>query len=237
MKPWLSAALAGAWLFHFGSGNARADTKFELGARLGYGVPFGRGTSDGSELKSTIAGQVPIWLEAGARIADHFFAGAYFDYGFGVLASETSDACRADQASAIGAGVDVSCNTNAVRLGAEFSYHIFPKRQFDPWLGAGFGYEWFALSETASVGANSATLTIGTHGFEVMNLQLGLDISVSENTALGPFTAFTLARYRKATLGCSGECSATAPADSSVDIDDKTLHEWLLFGARVTYRF
>jgi hypothetical protein len=234
INPWLLGVLAGAWLC-FGSGSARADTKFEMGARLGYGVPFGKGASDGSKLNTAIVGQVPVWLDAGARIADHYFVGMYFDYGFGVSSSETKAACKLDQAAVAGQGVDVSCSSHDARVGVEFLYHLLPTQRFDPWLGVGFGYEWFGLSETASVGTSSATVTFGTHGFELVNLQLGLDISISESVVVGPFMAFTLAQYRKSTLGCSGDCSG-AIVDSSADINNKTVHEWLLFGARFTYQ-
>jgi hypothetical protein len=205
-----------------------------MGARLGYGLPFGNASAgDGHEVKQLIVGQVPFWLDAGARINQRFFVGAYFHYGFGIESSTVSDLCKADKADAAAADVDVSCNVHETRLGAEFLYHILPMQDLDPWVGIGFGYEWLGLSETADSGEASATQTIGAHGFEFINLQLGLDFSVSENVGLGPFVAFSLAEYRKGTLSCSGDCSADS---ISGDIGGKALHEWLLFGARVTFQ-
>jgi hypothetical protein len=234
INPWLSSVLAGGWLLLSG-GNAHADTKFEMGARLGYGAPFGKFSDTGGKVNDLIVGQIPLWLDVGARLEKRFFVGVYWDYGFGISSSKISDGCKADQAAGASAGVDVSCNTHDMRLGGEFLYHISPLEQFDPWVGVGFGYEWVGLSETESAGDASATLTVGAHGFEFMNLQLGLDISVSENVALGPFAAFTLAEYRKASVSCSGDCAGT-DLTSSTSLDGKTLHEWLLLGARITYQ-
>ena len=231
LNPWLAAlGLAACVLSR--TGNARADTEFEFGPRLGYALPFGYVESGNNDkLRHTFKGQVPIWLDAGARIAERFFVGAYLDYNVGVLSSELSQACDTINASA---SVSASCSGQDVRFGGEFLFHLLPKGRLDPWLGVGVGYEWLAFSVTEEAGGQTATLSAGVHGFELANLQLGLDIPVAQHIALGPFLAFTLAEFRRTSTSCSGDCVIGSLAESS-DITQKALHEWLFLGVRGTF--
>jgi hypothetical protein len=218
----------------FSGGNARADTKFEFGPRLGYALPFGNVEGTNDKLKQTFKGEVPIWFDAGARIADRYFVGAYLDYNVAILSHELSQACDTLTASASAQGVDVSCGGHDVRFGGEFMFHVLPKGAVDPWLGAGVGYEWltFSIDEQTTVAA--ATLSSGVHGFEFANLQLGLDVPLGNDMAIGPFLAFTLAEFARTTTDCSGYCTGINLGGGS-DLTEKKLHEWLFLGARATF--
>jgi len=232
--PWLVGAAVGVWLLS-NPGNARADAKFEFGPRLGYALPFGDATSaSGDELKHTFKGQVPIWLDAGARIAERFFVGAYLDYNVAILSSQLSKVCDAIDASASAYGVSASCSGHDVRFGGEFLFHLLPKGPVDPWVGAGIGYEWLAFSVTQETPSAATTLSAGIHGFEFTNLQLGLDIPVGRDMAIGPFLAFTLAEFSRTTVDCSGDCTGVN-LPGGADISQNALHEWLFLGARATF--
>ena len=105
--------------------------------------------------------------------------------------------------------------------------------RIDPWFGGGFGYEWFGWSYGLSAGTQHVDVSTITRGFEFVNLQLGVDFPLSETAAIGPFFAFSLGEYAKASLKCSGDCSGDAP-NLSEDIHGRALHQWLFFGVRAT---
>jgi hypothetical protein len=213
----LVGACAGGVLFCLAA-PAHADTKLELGLRTGYGIPFGNLAGGGAgKVNDLIAGQIPLWLDVGARFSDHYYLGLYYSYGFGINGSAFSDDCKA-------AGSDVSCSTSDMRLGIQYAYHLKPPGELDPWLGIGVGYEWLKASE--SVGGISASTT--AHGWEFVNLQLGLDVPVADHFTVGPFVTFGLAQYSNVAI-------ATTIGDASGEVNDKALHEWLFLGVRGTF--
>lgn len=212
--------------------DARAE--FELGFRTGYGVPFGKanGTAE-VDMNEGIAGQVPLWLDLGARLEERYYVGAYLAYGIGILGDTQEAQC--DQAEAQFSGVDVSCSTHDWRFGAQFQYHIGEVQRPHGWLGVGVGYEVVGWSITATQGTQEATLSIGSGGWEFVNLQAGLDIPLTDKLALGPFATFTVAQYEDVSSDCSGSCTGFQGPDG--ELEDKSIHNWLLFGVRLSARF
>ena len=91
-----------------------------------------------------------------------------------------------------------------------------PAESFDPWVGAGAGYEWLSFESSANGGSLSAT----AGGFEFGNLQLGGDFAVAPNFGIGPFFTITLAEYRH----ISGTFND--------DLATKSIHSWLIGGVR-----
>jgi hypothetical protein len=240
---------AGLWALPLGvaitafSPNAFADTKFELGFRTGYGIPFGKiydreeTDSSNNDIKDGVAGQIPLWVDIGARLNGQLFIGGYVVYGVGLLADEFSNDCDDADQAADALGGSVSCSVSDVRLGANVHYHFgAPGASLDPWIGAGLGYEWLTLSEGISVGSQAVDLSITLHGFEFANLQAGLDFPLSEVAALGPFVAVSFASYGTGRVTCSGDCG-TADDTQSESIDDTSVHEWLFLGVRAAFVF
>jgi hypothetical protein len=185
-------------------------------------------------LSEGIAGQVPLWLDVGARIQHHFYVGAYAAYGIGVVGSLIDRQC--DQIRTNSQGADVSCSAHDWRFGAQFQYHIGQPLAIDPWIGAGVGYEILGWSVHAEQGSQELTLGAGAGGMEFFNLQAGVDFPVSDVVALGPFATFTLGQYDHTDTSCSGN-GCTGFVEQDQDIDDKSLHNWLLFGVRSTFDF
>lgn len=217
--------------------DARAEVQAEFGGRVGYGLPLGKLGKDLPDIKDGVMGQIPLWLDAGARIGGHLFVGAYFSYGFGIFGRELGDECDTLQSEAGAVGVDVSCRAQDTRLGVEVLYHLttLEEQRVDPWFGAGIGYEWLGWGYGLSAGSQHADVSAMFRGFEFLNLQLGVDFPVAHNAGIGPFAAFSLAQYATSSLSCSGTCGDAPRASDS--IDDKSLHEWLLFGVRATATF
>jgi hypothetical protein len=198
----------------------QAQTGFEAGARLGYGIAMGKADAD-DNLSDTVSGQVPIWLDVGYRPIEALMVGLFFQYGFGILGSELDDCDIAD----------ASCSASDIRLGVQGHFHLRPREQLDPWLGLGIGYEWLTLSQEARGTEISGTAS----GFEFLNLQVGLDIRVLEHFVVGPFLSFSLGQFSSSSAECSGNCGLISSGSVSGDIDDKGLHQWLLIGARGAY--
>jgi hypothetical protein len=118
------------------------------------------------------------------------------------------------------AGTTLNCSGSDVRVGAQVHVHFLPHGPADPWVGAGFGYEWLTDTAEASNGVASAKSSLSVHGFELLNLQAGVDWHPTPSFGLGPFASFALAQY----------------SGGAVDDKDLTIvtamHEWLTIGVR-----
>jgi hypothetical protein len=241
LRAGLSALSLSAMVFVF-SPDASADAKFELGLRTGYGLPFGKvydeeGTASGEDLSEGVAGQIPLWVDAGARIGGKLFVGGYVVYGIGILSDEFSNDCDDADQAADAFGGSVSCSISDVRLGAQVQYHFGEAgASIDPWVGGGLGYEWLSLGQRIELSGEDADLAVTLHGFEFLNVQLGLDFPVSPNVALGPFAAFTFASYGTGRVSCSGSLCGDEDSESE-SIDDTAIHEWLFLGVRAAFVF
>jgi hypothetical protein len=126
-------------------------------------------------------------------------------FGFGV------GACG----DAIPAGVN-GCAMATGRAGAEIIYSFLPAARLNPWIGYGIGVEW--------VGAQG-TYAGSFFGPELGNFSAGFDVRVSHGLGIGPFVNFGVGEYTSIGLPTGGR--------PQTDFD-KTLHEWLSFGARFT---
>jgi hypothetical protein len=203
---------------------------FELGARLGYGIPMGEASED-ADLSDRISGMVPLQLDLGYRVSPAFSIGGYVMYGVGFPGDDLSRICDAAEDFP---GGSASCSARDVRLGVQAQYHFQPKKKLDPWLGAGFGYEWLTLGSDLSGGGLREDSSTGVKGWEFINLQAGLDFKVAPGLALGPFLSFSIAEYSSFSFSCSGNaCGGITSA--SGDIDNEASHQWLLLGVRGTF--
>jgi outer membrane protein len=197
---------------------ARKQRKIRLGLRGGYGLPLGNTAAD-TPLKNNesdpvptgVSGLIPIWLDVGYMAFPKIMLGVYGRYGVGFFTE-----CP-------------RCSGQSVRFGIQIQYHFAPLRKLDPWLGFGFGYEFFSAKEKAGKVEKAASYS--AHGFEFGNFQAGLDISVADVLSIGPFVSFSLNQFSKQTVGLPGA------SEISEDISDSALHMWLEPGLKVTFSF
>ncbi|HEY3233683.1 MAG TPA: hypothetical protein VGJ84_03145 [Polyangiaceae bacterium] len=229
-KLWVFA-LAGVGLWSHSASAEEASVEelsgFETGFRLGYGIPFGKATDDPyawdyggeirpamSQMNDEIAGQVPLWFDVGARIRSNFMVAAAFRYGFGVAGNNL--AC----------GGGWRCSTHDIGLGVEFLYHFRPLEVVDPWIGAGLGYEWWSVT----IGG-AGVITSGARGFEFLNVQGGVGFALGVPSArFGPFLSLSVGQFDSISVECTGACSVSGGGD----VQNKTMHQWLIFGVRLT---
>jgi hypothetical protein len=208
---------------------------FEFGARLAFGLPFGGLIGgNGNDLNHTISNMfMPLWLDAGFRLASNWYVGSYFSYGITSLSNQfASGTCNQP---------GYGCSSSDIRLGVDASYHILPDGRFDPWFGLGFGYEWLSEGITsdathqlvvgASTSGPNASLSAGQSGWEFVNVQAGLDFRLLQDTlGIGPFLSVAISQYT----------SQSNPSDfkggtTGQSISNQALHEWFMFGARGDY--
>jgi hypothetical protein len=190
----------------------------EFGARLGYALPLGNLTGDAaSTISNSINGAVPIFIEAGYRIArPNLYLGIYFSYAPGLL--NTSN-----QNSLFGGCSQngVSCSANVVMYGAQVHYHIMPEANFDPWIGAGIGME--SINGSGSGGGTSTGASFS--GWDYLLLQVGGDYRAAPMFGIGPVAWFGIGQF--------GNVSGTTNGNTtSASINNTGLHEWLAIGVR-----
>jgi hypothetical protein len=113
-----SAATPAASASTASASGASADTKYQLGVRIGFSVPLG-GISD------ALGGTLPIWVDGGYRFSPRLILGGYARFALAF----TVPGCIA------------SCSGYALGLGGEAHYHLDPFLGLDPWIGAGVGFE------------------------------------------------------------------------------------------------
>src|ERR1700694_4191705 len=111
---------------------------FALGLRAGWAFPIGD-LSSTATLGDQIAGQIPVWLEAGWRFNKNLLIGVYGQRGFGL-----SNNCP----------IGTSCSTSGWRLGVEGIFNLLPDAAVQPWVGLGVGYEGLS---TSPAGASSCS--------------------------------------------------------------------------------
>ncbi len=179
------------------------DSGLSLSLRLAYALPLGDAAS-GVRFGDVIEGAIPLQLDVGWRFDRRWTVAAFFQYGF----AWTGSSCPP--------GAD--CAAWDVRLGAEVLYRILPDAQWVPWVGLGAGYEW--AGATRSFGAASGNVT--SRGFELAEVQAGLDYQWGRSLSYGPYAALTLGRFSTTTSG---------------DIPDEAMHEWLQLGIKGTFGF
>jgi hypothetical protein len=203
----------------------------ELALRTGFGIPFDEITSDAKEdLNDLVVGQVPIWVDVGARVGGHVSFGLYYSYGFGLPGSYLRETCDLLRATTPGASVDVSCYVRNHRLGLQLGYHFRPRDDFDPWIAGGVGHELLDVTISSAHSSGSATTTIDADGMEYLNVQAGLDYRLSQYFHAGPFLVVTVTTYGEHTRACYGTCGIAG--SSGGEVQNEASHEWLFFGLR-----
>jgi hypothetical protein len=201
---------------------------FAFGVRTGYALPMGRigkiATNDpntaptNDSLPDLVSGMVPIWVDAGYRINPNLYVGGFFQFGFGFVNKDKNPGCE-----------QISCSVQDIAFGANVHYHFLPAASFDPWIGAGVGYEILKISESGTVafGGMQAQFDLdgSFSGLQFVNLQAGGDFKATPDFAVGPFVNLALGQY-------SGYSVSFAGSEVSGDLTDTGLHEWLTLGVR-----
>ncbi len=199
-----------------------APSGFEAGMRLGYAMPMGDVTGGGSNsaLSNLYSGMMPLWFDVGYRASPHFYIGGYFQYGVAFVGPLAGSAAYPAPCSG-----GTSCSGSVLAGGLDARYHAQPDQTFDPWVGAGIGYEVANLN--MSQGNSSGGLSFS--GFQLVNLSVGGDVRTSRSFSFGPYAMFSVGQYSD--CGLSGAASALG----SCSVPQTAFHEWLTFGVRAAF--
>jgi hypothetical protein len=182
-----------------GGGFDPSDVGLAVGLRGGYGVPFG--LANGSPLSTVTLGMAPIQADVGWFVNRHLYIGGYFIYGFGIGADLNNDQCN---------GTDIDCTATMIRFGAVVHYHFAPAAMWDPWIGAGLGYELINLISTDNTDASNP-LSGYLQGIDT-TFEAGLDLKPIHYLGIGPYVELATGPY----LGTSSF----------------EMHGWVNFGLR-----
>jgi hypothetical protein len=138
---------------------------FEIDVNAGYTQGFGA-------IKAGPSGAVSDVARGGIGVGVGFGYRATPEVGFGLTSQYQELAPAATQA--------VGTRVRGVAIGLEGKFHLRPYERIDPWLSVGAGYRMLWI---APEGPNNNVLQ---HGFELARAQVGLDVRVSRDVALGP---------------------------------------------------
>ena len=152
---------------------------------------------------------IPIQVDVGVRINGVVFLGAYFSYGF--AGSTDAGTC----------GTGFSCSPSTLRFGGEIHWHPLGNAPIDPWVGLGSGYEKLSLGVSGD-----ATGSFDVSGWEFGNLQVGLDFALGPAIKIGPWISFSIGQYGSGSISGGGNFTGG-------DIQNKSIHEWLMGGIRL----
>jgi hypothetical protein len=152
--------------------------------------------------------QLDLELEGLVRLSQNLALGLYLDLGFGDPARETRDACHA---------AGISCDAHRTRFGLLLRQTFLPTAHVAPWLSVGTGFEWAEITEDY-YGDEQFSYS----GWEMVRLQVGIDIRSSPSIGFGLFGGAALGRYDHA-RDVTGE----------LDLEGDRYHTTVIAGARV----
>ena len=163
-------------------------TSLELGARLGYSIPWGNISGD-YVLGDTAENRIPLIVELGLRFHGRLSVGMYLGYS----------------------AVNLNSNgyftaANIVDVGLQAAFHMNHRGWVDPWIGGGIG--WEILNYHQTVAGVESTGDLNGVSFK---LDGGIDFMVIERTlGIGTFVAITFAQYNNCDVGAS-DTNCTVP--------------------------
>lgn len=171
-------------------------------------------------LRSQVDGAAVFGVDLQFNVSPNFTLGGYLDLG----AVERRGDCPVGQHE---------CEDGILRLGVSARYHARPGRGVDPWFGVGTGFTslWFTNRQEGDYLRRNLTYV----GFDLLNLQAGVDFSLGRVFSLGPYIAFNNGVY----TGVSEETSG-GPYGETRNTDrlsSPTLHTWTTLGIRGKFNF
>jgi outer membrane protein W len=197
-----------------------ADSGVEFGIRSGAifpsgGIkPYNEGGGD-APLADRVSSGALIQGDLGYRFRPEIYVGLYASYSF-----PSYKFCQPGE----------DCSARMIRAGGNVQYHFVSDIPVDPWIGIGFGYEWLTLRSTSTSRGVLDQIEDNLDGFELVNFQAGIDFAISSEFRLGPTFTFSLGQYRHEGFG-----DPSVPGGLSSGSIGGSLHQWFLFGIRLSF--
>jgi hypothetical protein len=160
-----------------------------------------------------------LGLDLQFNLSRHFTLGGYADFG----AVERQRGCAAG----------VECSDSLFRLGLSGRYHLNPGRGVDPWISVGTGLTTLSFTDDLGDGVEQK---VRYTGFDLLNVQLGVDFALGRVFSLGPFVGLSNGVY----TSVSSENRSDDWSGRNRDTDrlsTPTLHSWTTLGVRGRFNF
>jgi hypothetical protein len=199
---------------------AAASAQLTLGARVGYAFPSGKlddaasAVAPDRDLGEWLSYQAPVQVEASYRWSTGLSLGGYFSAALAGVGDQ------ADAALCGAPGVD--CSGRVLRAGVQLAFAFSAVPAYAPWIAVGAGYEWASLTAEGDAGET----TFAAEGWELLNLQAGLDFTIAPRFAIGPFVQYALGRYTESEIELDDGTTLGG------GIDEQARHGWLQLGLR-----
>jgi hypothetical protein len=186
----------------------------EFGLTAGVSLPSGSALPS-KDLSELFTAGLPIGVEAG-YLRGHWFVGVSGSYA----------RLFPKEGSASGCGLGGGCSSHSFELGAWVAYHGSPEGRSDPWIALGAGLEWATLSSPGLPAEIDTTF----NGFQVVQARVGLALKRGVIFGVGPFVGLSVGQYVHASTS-----DGVQGTNTSMDIDNKSFHEWLTIGVRLSF--
>lgn len=174
---------------------------------LGGAFPYGE-VEDGVDVNRVFDPQFDFDLEGLVRLTPNLAMGLYLDLGFGDPARETRDACYS---------AGISCDAQRTRFGLLLRQTFSPRAHVTPWFSAGTGFEWGEINDDY-YGEEQFSYS----GWEMVRLQVGVDLRSSPAIGFGLYGGAALGRYDHA-----------RDVTGDVDLEGERYHTTVMAGARL----
>lgn len=205
---------------------ASAGPRFALDIELGIAFSVGNAQTVGPENPTVAMSSevLPIAgvLGVGARwlFTPALSAGVYLQWNPGAVPTTP-----AFLSLSCGSGSTASCFGWNLRTGVQATYGFLPGERANPWVSLGTGWEWVRYQASAGGQVQGVTWS----GWEIVNLQAGVDLGSPGAATVGPYVGFAGGIYSNfwATLDW-GEM------DRAVDTSGRAFHGWFQVGLRGT---
>ena len=173
-----------------GGWSGPSNLGFAIGLRGGYALPFGN-VNGQSVRDNVLQGAVPIGADLGWFFTPHVYVGVYFSYGIGLGAGRLNPTCSAP---------DTDCSGAMYRFGGVVHWHLLPLEAWDPWVGAGLGYELVQMTATSQIDGSSVNPSPPLQALD-LTLEAGLDFKPLRYVGVGPYVEVATGPYVAGTSG------------------------------------
>jgi hypothetical protein len=158
-----------------------SQAEFGLGLRIGYGVPGGdlqKNDTYSSNLKSS----TPFQLDAMFKTSTSTAAGIYLGYAVNTIAGPAKDLCSSG---------GLSCSSNTVRAGLQFTGELLDLGLVGLWGGVGTGYE--AANFKAS--GPGSKIDAQYRGWEWATISVGADLKPLKLFSAGLYASYGFGQF------------------------------------------
>ncbi len=180
-----------------------------LGVRTGAAFPGGEAIP-GTSATDLVSVGVPLTLDLGLAFERQVMIGAYARIAPAALAGAARDACAA---------IAVSCSAFDFAAGGQLQWRL-PQGDFEPWIGAGLGYEVLAVGSAQG----AAKADVSYSGWEVP-FSLGVDVRTAPRFTIGAYGQLVIGRFERLRIDAGGTRTVTQIADARA-------HQWIEVGVR-----